>query len=86
MRIVGTFAFVDMAGFTAITEAKGDEDAADLATMFAEMTRAALEPGDRLVKTIGDAVLVTSPNAAAGLSLIERLWTAAADEPRQALA
>lgn len=82
MRIEGTFAFVDMAGFTAITEAQGDEDAADLATMFAELTRSALEPGDRLVKTIGDAVLVTSTDAAAGLSLIERLWTAAATEPR----
>jgi adenylate cyclase len=82
MRIEATFAFVDMAGFTAITEAQGDEDAADLATMFAEITRSALAPGDRLVKTIGDAVLVTSPDAAAGLSLMERLWTAAADEPR----
>ena len=82
MRIVGTFAFVDMAGFTALTEAQGDEDAADLATMFAEITRAALAPGDRLVKTIGDAVLITSPNAAAGLTLVERLLTEAASEPR----
>ena len=39
MRIEATFAFVDMAGFTALTEAQGDEDAADLATMFAELTR-----------------------------------------------
>lgn len=82
MRIEGTFAFVDMAGFTALTEAQGDEDAADLATMFAEITRAALAPGDRLIKTIGDAVLITSPDAAAGLSLVERLLTQAAAEPR----
>lgn len=82
MRIVGTFAFVDMAGFTALTEAQGDEDAADLATMFAEITRAALAPGDKLIKTIGDAVLITSPDAAAGLTLVERLLTEAATEPR----
>src|SRR5687767_3887046 len=82
MRIVGTFAFVDMAGFTALTEAQGDEDAADLATMFAEITRAALGPGDRLIKTIGDAVLVTSQDAARGLALIERLLTEASSEPR----
>jgi len=82
MRIEATFAFVDMAGFTALTEAQGDEDAADLATMFADITRAALAPGDRLVKTIGDAVLVTSPDASAGLSLIERLLTEAAAEAR----
>lgn len=82
MRIVGTFAFVDMAGFTALTEAQGDEDAADVATMFADITRAALGPGDRLIKTIGDAVLVTSKDAAAGLALIERMLTEAASEPR----
>ena len=82
MRIEATFAFVDMAGFTALTEAQGDEDAADLATMFADITRRALGPGDRLIKTIGDAVLVTSPDAAAGLTLVERLLTEAAAEPR----
>lgn len=82
MRIEATFAFVDMAGFTALTEAQGDEDAADLAMMFAELTRRALAPGDRLIKTIGDAVLVTSPDAASGLALVERLLTEAAAEPR----
>ncbi len=82
MRIEATFAFVDMAGFTALTEAQGDEDAADLATMFADITRAALAPGDRLIKTIGDAVLITSPDATAGLSLVERLLTEAAAEAR----
>jgi class 3 adenylate cyclase/YHS domain-containing protein len=82
MRIVSTFAFVDMAGFTALTEAQGDEGAADLAAMFAEATRASLGPGDRLVKTIGDAVLVTAPDAAAGVMLVERLLTTAANEPR----
>ena len=82
MRIVGTFAFVDMAGFTALTEAQGDEDAADLANMFADITRAALGKGDRLIKTIGDAVLITSQSPAAGLSLVERLLTEAASEAR----
>lgn len=82
MRIEATFAFVDMAGFTALTERQGDEDAADLATMFADITRAALSPGDRLIKTIGDAVLITSPTPEAGLGLIERLLTEAAAEPR----
>jgi adenylate cyclase len=82
MRIEATFAFVDMAGFTALTERQGDEDAADLATMFADITRAALSPGDRLIKTIGDAVLITSPHPTAGLTLVERLLTEAANEPR----
>jgi class 3 adenylate cyclase/YHS domain-containing protein len=81
VRIEATFGFVDLAGFTALTEAQGDEDAADVATRFADMTRAALGPGDRLVKTIGDAVLVTSRDPAAGVALIERLLTDAAAEP-----
>jgi class 3 adenylate cyclase len=61
--IRATFCFIDLAGFTALTEAHGDEDAADLATSFAVLARSALAPGDQLVKTIGDAVLLTSPSA-----------------------
>jgi adenylate cyclase len=78
--VEATFCFVDLEGFTAFTEAQGDEDAADVATRFAELTRSVLAPGDRLVKTIGDAVLVTSPAADAGVALVERLLTVAAQE------
>jgi adenylate cyclase len=80
-RVEATFGFIDLEGFTALTEAQGDDDAADVATRFAELTRSALAPGDRLVKTIGDAVLITSPNADAGVALVERLLTDAAQEP-----
>ena len=41
-RIEATFGFIDLAGFTALTETQGDDDAADVATRFAELTRAAL--------------------------------------------
>jgi adenylate cyclase len=81
-HIEATFGFIDLAGFTALTEAQGDDDAADVAIRFANLTRAALEPGDRLVKTIGDAVLVTSPSAASGVALVERLVTVAAGDAR----
>jgi len=80
-RVEATFCFIDLEGFTALTEAQGDEDAANVATRFAELTRAALAPGDRLIKTIGDAVLVTSSNADAGVVFVERLFTEAAQEP-----
>jgi adenylate cyclase len=72
-RVQSTFCFVDLAGFTALTEAQGDDDAADVASRFAEITRASLGAGDRLVKTIGDAVFVTSPTATSGIELVERL-------------
>jgi class 3 adenylate cyclase/YHS domain-containing protein len=81
-RIESTFGFIDLEGFTALTEAKGDEDAARIATRFAKLTQSLLGPGDRLVKTLGDAVLVTSPDAASGISLVERLMTEAAADQR----
>jgi adenylate cyclase len=79
-RIEATFAFIDLAGFTALTEEHGDFDAADMATRFADLTRAALGPGDRLVKTLGDAVLVTSATPRAALELIDRLFGSAAGD------
>lgn len=74
-------AFVDIAGFTALTETQGDEDAANIAAHFAELTRAALAPGERLVKTIGDAVMVTSPSPVSAVTLIERMLTRATGLP-----
>jgi class 3 adenylate cyclase/YHS domain-containing protein len=76
-RIEATFGFIDLAGFTALTEVHGDFDAADMATRFAELTRAALHGGDRLIKTIGDAVLVTSPTPSNALDLVDRLLMSA---------
>lgn len=81
VRVERTFSFVDLAGFTALTEAQGDEDAADVATRFGEITRSVLGAGDRLIKTIGDAVFVSSPGPEAGVAFVERLFNAAADEP-----
>src|SRR3984885_6913515 len=79
-QIEATFGFIDLAGFPALTETHGDHDAADMATRFAELTRAALGVGDRLVKTIGDAVLVTSPTPSDALDLVDRLLTSAAGD------
>ncbi|HEX8796298.1 MAG TPA: adenylate/guanylate cyclase domain-containing protein [Polyangiaceae bacterium] len=81
-RIVATFGFADLTGFTALTEVHGDFDAADVATRFAALARRSLGPGDRLIKSIGDAVLVTSPEPGAALELVERLLGAAAADKR----
>ena len=59
--------FADLAGFTALTEAHGDGDAADVADRFTAVASAALAPGARVVKTIGDAVMIVAPDARAGL-------------------
>lgn len=70
-----TFAMVDLAGFTALTETHGDEHGADLAVGFADIARGELSTGDRLVKTIGDAVLLASVSPTAGLELVRRILT-----------
>lgn len=76
-----TFLFVDLAGFTALTEAHGDRQAADLAQRFAGLSREALDAEDRLVKSIGDAVLLAAPNPKAGLMLCGRLLDQLGAEP-----
>lgn len=76
-----TFVFVDLAGYTALTEAHGDEQAADLVARFTALSRAALGPEDRLVKCVGDAVMLTAPTPSAGLELVGRLCSAIDEEP-----
>jgi class 3 adenylate cyclase/YHS domain-containing protein len=76
-----TFCFVDMAGFAALTEAHGDDAAARLALRLSEMVQHALAADGRLVKSIGDAALVTTPSAARGVGFVQRLWGLSAREP-----
>jgi adenylate cyclase len=66
----GTFLFADIAGYTALTEAHGDLDAAELAETFSRaMTEAAAASGGELVKTIGDAVMVRHADPAQAVAL-----------------
>jgi class 3 adenylate cyclase/YHS domain-containing protein len=58
-----------LAGYTALTEAHGDADAADVAERFFELTAALLSADARIVKTIGDAVMVVTAEARNGLEL-----------------
>lgn len=55
------FAFVDLAGFTALTEAHGDDVGAAQVARFCEITRGALTGGTELVKSLGDAVMLAGP-------------------------
>jgi adenylate cyclase len=68
----GTFVFADIAGYTALTEAHGDADAAELAASFCgEISTLARSCGGEVVKTIGDAVMVRheDPSEAVRLGL-----------------
>ena len=64
-----TFVFADIAGFTALTEAHGDHDAAALVAEFCRSVRAELPAGATEVKTIGDAVMLAIPDPAEAILL-----------------
>jgi adenylate cyclase len=65
-----TFLFADLAGFTALTEAHGDERAADVVAAFCEAVEGLLERyRAEQVKTIGDAVMMRTMDAAAAVRL-----------------
>ncbi|HLE57346.1 MAG TPA: adenylate/guanylate cyclase domain-containing protein, partial [Rhodothermia bacterium] len=70
-----TIAFADLSGFTALTEAHGDETGAAIACRFYDMTRSLLRNGATLVKTIGDAVMIAAPDPDTGAAIILELQT-----------
>jgi adenylate cyclase len=68
-----TFLFADIAGFTALTEAHGDEQAVQLVEGFATAVQAEL-PGveGEYVKTVGDALMLRVPDPGDAIRL--GLW------------
>ena len=65
--VSATFMFADIAGFTALTEAHGDEQAARLVADFCDAVRAELPVfGGTQIKTIGDALMLRIDDAATG--------------------
>jgi adenylate cyclase len=67
-----TFVFADIAGFTALTEAHGDEEAARLVADFCDAVAAELPVfGGTQIKTIGDALMlrIADPQHAVVLGL-----------------
>jgi adenylate cyclase len=61
-RISMTFCFVDITGFTRYTEEEGDEEALDLVERFVETVEDTLPSEATIVKTIGDEVMIVSPD------------------------
>lgn len=59
-----TLCFIDLTGFTRYTEEEGDQEALDVIENFVETVEATLPPEATLVKTIGDEVMVVSPDPA----------------------
>lgn len=69
-----SFIFADLAGFTRLTEAHGDVQAANVAQSYAASSRRLAEDhGAEQVKTIGDAVLMRVPDPAGALAFGVRM-------------
>lgn len=69
-----TFAFVDLAGFTALTAAHGDRDAIALIDRFEDKVTTSLTADDQLVKTIGDAVMLRFATVASAIAGTARIF------------
>ena len=68
-----TFLFADIAGFTALTEAHGDEEALQLVEDFARAVEAELPAvAGEHVKTVGDALMLRVPDPGEAIRL--GLW------------
>jgi adenylate cyclase len=64
-RLRVAIAFADLAGYTRLTEEAGEEQALDVVERFVEAVEMTLPDDARIVKTIGDAVMIVSSDAAA---------------------
>ena len=65
--LTGAVAFTDICGFTEFTAVRGDEDAVRLLTAQEEVVRARLPEGARIVKELGDGLLLWFPEARGAL-------------------
>lgn len=77
----GAVVFADLAGYTALTEAHGDDGAADVAMRFFDLATSQLEDDARIVKTIGDAVMLLTSQPHHGLQIGLAVLRAVEAEP-----
>jgi adenylate cyclase len=61
-RVPVTLCFIDLTGFTRYTEEEGDLEALDVVENFVETVEATMPAEATIVKTIGDEVMVVSPD------------------------
>jgi adenylate cyclase len=67
-RLRVAIAFADLAGYTRLTEEVGDEEAVSAVERFVEQVERSLPDDARIIKTIGDEVMIVGSDAAALLA------------------
>jgi adenylate cyclase len=63
-RLKVAIAFADLAGYTKMTEEQGDEEAVTAVERFTEAVEATLPDDARIIKTIGDEVMIVGSDPA----------------------
>jgi adenylate cyclase len=80
MRVTPAISFVDLSGFTDLTEQRGDEAAADVASRMAPLvTRTVERHGGKVVKWLGDGVMLHFGGAEQAASAALEVLEAVAD-------
>ena len=81
-RPTAVIAFVDLAGFSAITDVFGDESSLAILDVFEGIVSSSLAEGGRLVKWIGDEVMLAFPDPDSALRSLGYLLPACRAEGR----
>jgi adenylate cyclase len=77
--IEATFCFVDIAGYTALTDTHGELAAADLLDDFAKLIRTSVEPLGHLQSLVGDCAFFVFSDPVIAKNALMALYTSIAD-------
>lgn len=77
--IEATFCFVDIAGYTALTDSHGEHAAADLVDEFGELIQASVGGSGRLQSLIGDCAFLVFPDPLIAKEALSALYKSIAD-------
>jgi adenylate cyclase len=78
-NVEATFCFVDIAGYTALTNCHGELAAADLVDDFSELIRSAVGPADEIHSLTGDCAFLIFPDPVASIGALTSLYKLIAD-------
>lgn len=79
-QVVATFCFVDIAGYTALTDSHGEHAAADLVDSFNSLIHAAVDPFGTVQELSGDNAFLVFPEPVVALRAITKLYGTVADQ------
>ena len=74
LNVTATFCFVDIAGYTALTDTHGEHAAADLVATFTRMVRSAVGSSGRVQELTGDSAFLVFPDPPRAIKAILNLY------------